>query len=198
MTRAKYQAKVTQDIEHQRQIGQALLLYADNNSGYFPVYTRVSTFRLFPNWSTIRPGWTPNVTISGELIIQLNPYIKSKAIFYCPVSDALDPGAKQYSYAFQSKQSPPFAWMGYYYFICEDWTGMANRKPVLISQAGNPNRILLQCIGGLSTGSGHGKGEAVYTFADGHCQLIHKYSYPYNAGECSSKPWKLLLPKWKY
>lgn len=189
MTQAKYSAKVSMDLEHQRQIGQALMLYADNNSGYLPYLSLAESKALFPKYAV-------NSTISGQLIIKLKPYIKSVAIFYCPVNDAYDPAYKQYSYAYQSKLNPPFMYMGYYYYVGKEWSVFQ------VLQAGNPNRILLNCIGGgvttNSARSGHGRNTAIYLFSDGHAQLIRHFEYPYNGTECKDLQWKLLLPRWKY
>lgn len=191
----KTAAKRSVDLTYQRQMAMGLSMYADSNNGRFPWPSMIGTLRYFPTY----PSGT-NTTISGELIFLLMPYVRDKHVFYCP---AVDEYNKAYSYQTQSQASPPFMFIGFYYYGTADW-GNPNEP---IKQAGSPRRILVSCIGGGVTTnaggtgegiSGHGKAQGIYTFADCHCKFIRHFNYPYSYSECVAMKDmnKLLLPKW--
>jgi prepilin-type N-terminal cleavage/methylation domain-containing protein len=189
--KAKAAAKCSTDLAFQRQLGMGLCMYADSNGGRFPWPSTAGTYRYFPAY----PFGTTCTTISGELIYLLKPYVRDKRMFYCP---AVDVYYKGYGYDAQSKASPPFMYIGFYYYADEDWGG-----PEPIKQAGSPKRILISCIGGGVGGngegrSGHGKAQGIYTFADGHAKYIRHFNYPWTYSDCvrMNDMSKLLMPKW--
>lgn len=192
--RAKWSAKCSADLQSQRQLAMAVLMYSDGNGGNFPWPSKAGTLRYFPKY----PSGT-NTTISGELIYLLRPYVKNTRVFYCSAVDAYQ---ESLTYEAQSKYSPPFIYTGFYYYATEDWAGS---KPV--KQAGSPKRILFSCIGGgvgTNAGgpgegeSGHGKAQGIFTFADGHVRFIRHFNYPYSYKDkqVTADPNQLLLAKW--
>lgn len=190
--KAKAAGKRAADLGYQRQLGMALSMYAEANNGCFPWVSRAATLKLFPAY----PSGT-NTTISGELMVSLKPYARDKRMFYCP---AVEVYGKAYTYDSQSKASPPFMYIGFYYYAGEGWGG-----PYPIKQSGSPRRILVSCIGGgvgSNAGgpgegrSGHGPAQGIYTFADGHAKFLHHFNYPYSYSECGGDMSKLLMPKW--
>lgn len=196
MLRAKQSSKNAVDLDCQRQLGLALVMYADQHDGKFPRTTRAGTLRQFPAY----PSAT-NTTISGELITMLKSYAKNRRIFYCSHVDAyVPPLGKMYSYEVQSEANPPFMYIGYYYYAGEGWAG-----PDPVTLNGNSKRIIISCIGGGVGGNGegrtgHGYAQGIYTFADGHSKFIHHFNYPYSYSECRVPPLTikdLLLPKWQ-
>jgi len=181
-------------LQAQRQLGMAIAMYADDNHGYYPWITRKATTALFPSYPS-----SLNTTISGQLMVLLKPYDSNKRSFYCSSVEAYSKGLGYYS---QSIAKPPFMYIGFYYYCGDGWSG-----PDRITQAGNPKRVLVSCIGGGVTTnsggedegvSGHGKAQGVYTFADGHAKFIRHFNYPYSYSECQTMKdmSKLLMPKW--
>lgn len=194
MTGAKAAAKRNNDLQSQRQLGMGFCLYADDNYGTLPQVSRAGTLHYFPKYRS-----DYNTTVSGELIYLMKPYVKNKEMFYCTAVDAY---AKYLTYREQSKQNPPFMYIGYYYYCGTEWAG-----PTPVRQGGSSKRVLLSCVGGGVTTnaageeegiSGHGPAQGIFTFADGHAKLMHHFNYPYSYGECQhmNDMSKLLLPKW--
>jgi prepilin-type N-terminal cleavage/methylation domain-containing protein len=193
--KAKAQARVSTCLGNERQLGMALSMYADANNGTFPWVSRAGTLRLFPAY----PVSSTNTTISGELMVNLMPYVRNKRMFYCARVDVYD---KTLAYNYQSQLNPPFMCIGYYYYAGEGWGG-----PYPIKQSGSSKRILMSCIGGgvaSNSGgpgegvSGHGKAQGIYTFADGHAKSVHHFNYPYTYWDCQTMGdmSKLLMPRW--
>lgn len=188
--KAKTAAKCGNDVQYQRQVGMGICMYADQNNGLFPFVTRAGTLRHFPSYDVANV----NTTISGELVIMLRPYISNKRVYYCPVVEVY---GKAYTYDYQSKLSPPFKYIGLYYYAGEGWGG-----PKPTKQAGSSKRILVSCIGGgvgIGPGgegmSGHGTARGIFTFADGHAKYVYHYKYPWSYSECGGDS-RLLMPKW--
>lgn len=147
-----------QCLSNLMKISIALEMYAQDNDGKFPYLTKAN----------IKPGYPSNygTTVSGELIDKLAPYNKDKQIFYCPTEKNI----------YDNQANNGFFEIGYYYFCCDSWSTS------IISQKGNPKRILMMDIGVIGTRtegtSGHGYSQANYLFTDGHVQNIPEYRYP--------------------
>jgi len=200
---ARQAAKTSACLSNQHQLSAAFLLYADSTpGGTFPYTTGNGTLMLYPSY----PTSTTNTDISGELIWMLRSYVSNKRVFYCTVAEAY---SKRYTYEYEVKAHPtdsppalPFQYLGYYYYAGEGWAG------TLIPQRGSSKRILMSCIGGGVGGnpvnegtSGHERGRGIFTFADGHSQLVHHFYYPYSGSECKKPDGtidmaKVLMPRW--
>ena len=201
--RTRQAAKSSACLSNQHQLSAAFILYADTTpGGTFPYTTRVGTVLLFPSY----PVSTTNTDISGQLIHVLRSYISNKRVFYCTVAEAY---SKRYTFEYEVNAHPadsppalPFQYIGYYYYAGEGWAG------TLIPQQGSPKRVLMSCIGGGVGGnpvnegtSGHERGRGIFTFADGHSQLVHHFYYPYSGSECkradgSIDMSRVLMPRW--
>jgi prepilin-type N-terminal cleavage/methylation domain-containing protein len=216
--RAKQAAKCSACLSNQHQVSTALLLYADATpGGTFPWTTRAATYAMFPDWTHVTaPAKVANTDISGELMVLLAPYVRSKRVFYCSVADVY---SKRYTYDYETTAHPadnppalPFQYIGYYYYASQGWAGRPPPDPQLpIPQMGSSRRILLSCIGGgvgsppTNEGeSGHERGRGIFTFADGHSKLVHHFYYPYSGNECLLPDGKtvdlnkVLLPRWPH
>lgn len=204
--RAQKAAKTSACLSNQKQLVSALLLYADQaGGGFFPYTTKTGTKALFPSYPTTGTD-AINTDISGELIHMMGSYVRNKKVFYCTVVEWY---SKRYTYNYQSTEHPTdnppskaFQYVGYYYYAGEGWAGTK------ITLTGSPKRILMSCIGGgvgnsaTNEGvSGHEKGRGIFTFADGHCKLVHHFYYPYSGTESKKSDGsydlnKLLMPRW--
>lgn len=169
--KARDAAKNTQCLSNQRQLALAFQMYAQDNDGKFPYLTKAKA----------PAGFSGGTTYSGQLITDTMAYIKNKRMYYCPVVSNYNPAL---TYETQSTSSTPFASIGYYYYATDSWTGK------VVTQEGDPNRILLSCIGGgvgLNWGgpgegiSGHGKAQGIYVFADCHARFVQHFQYPSTA-----------------
>src|SRR4051812_19543344 len=83
LAKAKEKARLTQCINGQRQVGFVLMMYADDNRDYFPVYSSWGC------WGGKKgKGVAGNPALHGGLVEEtnrpLNVYTKNVQIYHCP------------------------------------------------------------------------------------------------------------------
>jgi prepilin-type N-terminal cleavage/methylation domain-containing protein/prepilin-type processing-associated H-X9-DG protein len=81
--KARYQAIVTQCASNERQIGAAMIMYANDNRGYLPRFDLPQGYGV-GNLTDLLGGPTPTSPQPGFYAYMNSYYKQPQAIFYCP------------------------------------------------------------------------------------------------------------------
>jgi prepilin-type N-terminal cleavage/methylation domain-containing protein/prepilin-type processing-associated H-X9-DG protein len=83
LSKARYQAVVTQCASNERQLGAAMIMYANDNGGYLPRFDLPQGYGA-GNLSDLLGGPTPTSPEYGFYTYMNTYYKQPQAIFYCP------------------------------------------------------------------------------------------------------------------
>jgi len=86
LAKARYQAIVTQCASNERQVGAAMLMYANDNYGYLPRFDLPQGYGA-GNLSDLLGGPTPTSPQYGFYTYMNSYYKQPQAIFYCPAGE---------------------------------------------------------------------------------------------------------------
>lgn len=103
LNKARQAAQLTACTSNLRQLGQAIIAYANDNRNQWPRFIDMGTLTDTGSW-TIHVTWSNNgqaMPRRWEALGRAYPYLRSKGVYFCPVDDW------NYSYMQEDWNNPP-------------------------------------------------------------------------------------------
>ena len=136
--RARAQARKTVCLSNLRQLGQAAIMYAGENRGWFPYRPLPKGAQPGAPWAPQVMSWPGGLDQRGLWVGYLPGYTveRSSKVFYCPNNDGLNHGSDMA----WNKAIPGFYLIGYAYFggyASESvWAAAKKHRPLRMGQKG--------------------------------------------------------------